>query len=121
MTARGIVIVLTMTDSNSPEACTFCGCTVIEEYNRCAQHCNGQWNERVRFKCGQEFHYSPNFKANQASDRWKCTQSKDYKRFNKSNKACKDALIAQVTANPELGPTFKARLLHKLEDMETKE
>lgn len=41
-------------------ACPECGCTEIRKMEKANKHSNGQWNERLKFGCGLELHYSPN-------------------------------------------------------------
>lgn len=33
----------------------------IRKVEKANKHSNGQWNERLKFDCGLELHYSPNF------------------------------------------------------------
>lgn len=41
--------------------CPECGCSDIRKVEKANKHSNGQWNERLKFDCGLELHYSPNF------------------------------------------------------------
>lgn len=42
-------------------ACLTCGCSEVEETRKWAKHCNGYWNESVRFQCGAKYEFTPNF------------------------------------------------------------
>jgi hypothetical protein len=41
--------------------CQDCGCRDVENISIYSKHCNGEWNEKLKFKCGVEYHYFPNF------------------------------------------------------------
>lgn len=57
-------------------ACPECGCDVILAMGKINKHSNGQWNERVKFGCGTQLHYSPNFQRVEAEE--DCTKSAAY-------------------------------------------
>ncbi|MBK3439308.1 hypothetical protein [Pseudomonas sp. MF7448] len=48
-------------DHISVAACPECGCSDIRKVEKANKHSNGQWNERLKFDCGLELHYSPNY------------------------------------------------------------
>lgn len=41
--------------------CPECGCKEIKSQQREDQHCSGEWNETLKFRCGFYQHWSPNF------------------------------------------------------------
>lgn len=44
------------------KSCPTCGSRVqYEEQNN--RHCNGEWNEKIKFDCGHAILYSPNFRC----------------------------------------------------------
>lgn len=48
-------------DHINAAVCPECGCSDIRKVEKANKHSNGQWNERMKFDCGLELHYSPNF------------------------------------------------------------
>lgn len=46
------------------ESCPVCGSIVTME-QRSHEHSNGHWNEEIKFKCGCEIRFSPNFMQKQ--------------------------------------------------------
>ena len=43
------------------EQCQDFGCRDVDKVSVYSKHCCGEWNETLKFKCGVEYHYSPNF------------------------------------------------------------
>jgi predicted RNA-binding Zn-ribbon protein involved in translation (DUF1610 family) len=89
--------------------CPDCGADVISE-TKSNQHCNGYWNEEVKFKCGAVFHFSPNF--------LKVEQSKPCSQTDKQ-KAIKAKRVSALTKTKNYINTlnvdleFKSKLLEQ--------
>ena len=42
-------------------SCPECGCKSVEQYTVKSLHTNGHWNESIKFTCGYNETFSPNF------------------------------------------------------------
>lgn len=48
-----------MSERITATACPECGCEEVVSFDLRNKHSNGQWNERLTFKCSYKIHYSP--------------------------------------------------------------
>jgi len=92
------------------EKCNICGAIAVSE-TRDHQHCDGNWNETRKFKCGNSISYSPNFNRVE----WANTCESDPVLIKKSEKRlkAKEKLVKYIS-KIDVDEKFKDRLYNDL-------
>lgn len=97
---------------NNINKCPHCGCKEIKEIKKHSQHCNGEWNEEIIFKCNYSVSYSPNF--SKIIENKKCTNTKEHKEQINKRKAFLIKLENHIKKNKDIDEEFKNKILGNL-------
>jgi hypothetical protein len=96
-------------DHLDKERCPSCKAE-ISEMRKDGRHCSGEWNEHVRYRCGHELRYSPNFRRIEEVVR--CPHCDDEKRRRAGVRAFYEAVAAFASSTECPDPEFKNRMLY---------
>lgn len=99
-----------MTEHIPQTTCPDCGGIVVSS-SKTNQHCNGHWNEEVKFKCGAVFKFSPNLM--QVEQYKPCSQTIEQKNVKDKRKVALNKLKKYIKAL-DVDATFKDTLLDKI-------
>ena len=80
------------------------------------QHCSGEWNERLEFKCGSMLVYSPNFPANGVTSLAMCERSDEYIAIKDAREAAIDKVL-KFAAKQKVDLTFRNRIVEALKNI----
>lgn len=93
--------------------CPYCE-SQIDEIKRWGKHCNGQWNESVKFKCGHFLHWSPNFKSIDESHMIPCPKTEvEIEKKQKRKKALE--LLLRYINRMNVDKQWKIRIIKSVQ------
>ena len=78
-----------------------------------SKHCNGEWNERIRYKCGCVVHYSPNFM--QVETEAQCPRSPGEEAKRKSIASYFQAVLEVAERTECLNKAFKIKIVESIQ------
>lgn len=93
--------------------CSVCGAE-IQAARREQQHCSGEWNEHVEYRCGRTLRYSPNFRR--VVEARRCPNDGVERERRGNVLAFHAAVLGMARDTPCADPEFKSRILYWLEN-----
>lgn len=95
--------------------CPSCGAKIRQQTQE-SQHCNGHWNEIMKFECGHELHFIPNFM--QVREKHPCVRTPEFKARIEAEQALHDKLVDTINkfgAKTSITDEYRKKLLRDIE------
>ena len=99
-------------DHIDEDHCSVCGAK-IQAARREQQHCSGEWNEHVEYRCGRALHYSPNFRR--IAEARRCPHDSAERERRDSIAAFYGAVLETIRNAPCSDPEFRQKVLYWFE------
>lgn len=90
-------------------SCPHCREKQVTEASKKNQHCSGEWNEYLLFRCGFSYSYSPNFPVRGVFASSVCKNDKSYHRQLEKREAAKQA-VRDFIKTLDVDKVFKTTL-----------
>lgn len=105
------MIALTRLNEEEHGTCPVCH-TGRDSVTQDSKHCNGEWNERIRYKCGCVVHFSPN--SMKVGTETQCPKSPGEEARRKSIATYFRGVLEAAERTECLNETFKLKIVESI-------